>query len=200
MYPKKQKKWWKYLIFIIFITIIVLYIRSFFYGPITLNKSLVIDKGDTLSKLYPLLSLKEKVRLRRYIYFSSPNLSDLQIGTYSFSWSYAPSELLNVIKEWPKSTYVKVKILEGWSIYDIDDYLAKQKNCIPNEDCIPYIVAWDYITYVSNQENIDVLSRRYPFLSEFIQSHNGSIKNLEWLLYPDTYYIDPSKSIIEQIV
>lgn len=189
MYSKKNKKWGRYLILIAFLVIIVLYLRSFLYGLITINQSFTIDKWDAFSKIYASLSLKERIKLRRYMYFSSPDVSHLQIGTYSFSWSYTPEKLVGVLLEGPQSTYTKVRFLEGWSMYDIDNYLVQKW----------YILKGEYIQYVSNKDIINTISQRYPFVLEYLQSHT-SIQNLEWLLYPDTYYIDPSKPILDQII
>ncbi len=120
-------------------------------------------------------------------------LEKLQPGQYDFSWSYSPAEFIDHLNEGPARHYINVTILEGRSIYDIDDYLVKNS----------YANAWDYRSYVSDPVTIESIASKYSFVKQFIDSQPWSdkaIPNLEWLLYPDTYTIDMSQPIIYQLV
>lgn len=109
-----------------------------------------------------------------YIRFYLKNNSikwNLITGNYSFQkWQTLP-EIIQILQTWPKLTFDKLRIAEGWNIYDIDYYLA-EKNLIKK---------WDFI---KESTNVWYYTKDFPFLRETI--------SLEWFLYPDTYFINPS--------
>ena len=77
-----------------------------------------------------------------------------------------------------------VTFLEGWNIFDYDEYLTN----------IWFIEAWEFIAYCENPEKIQALSVFFPqFLSP-------DLKSLEWFLYPDTYTIDTANFGINKLV
>lgn len=93
---------------------------------------------------------------------------------------------------WPVIEYEDVKILEGWSIYDIDQFLASQN--LAHEG--------DYIAYVTDQDSIATIASKYNFVQEFVDTKPSAWLpiSLEGLLYPDTYRIDLSKNTVYQLV
>ena len=162
-----------------------------FFGKFELEQETIIQQWDTISRLMDPLSFIEKTRVKLYLYRNPSALRPLQLGSYVFSWDYSPSLFILGINDGPQKSYNKMTILEGWSIYDIDDMLTKKKLISPGE----------YVSAVSDVSGIDDLSLKYPFLSEFVLSKSSdSPLTLEWLLYPDTYYFDPNQPIIDQLI
>jgi len=56
----------------------------------------------------------------------SISFSKLEAGNYSFSGSYTKSELVQTILKGSEKDYLRLTILEGQSIYDIDEALARK--------------------------------------------------------------------------
>ncbi|MDR3169865.1 MAG: endolytic transglycosylase MltG [Candidatus Peribacteria bacterium] len=83
----------------------------------------------------------------------------------------------------PEKEFVSYTVLEGRSIYDIDDDLAKKG----------YIQPGEYIAYTTNPEKISELAKRYDFFDQ-------NLKSLEGFLYPDTYYLDNWGNLVNQLV
>jgi len=79
--------------------------------------------------------------------------------------------------------------LEGRSIYDIDQALARKG----------YITDGDYIRFVTNPTIIAKYGAKYMFLNETVLNVSP-LKSLEGFLYPDTYNVDKTKNIIDQLV
>jgi UPF0755 protein len=99
------------------------------------------------------------------------------------SGTYRPPTFLEHLAKGPEKEFISYTVLEGRSIYDIDDDLAKKG----------YIQPGTYITYTTNPEKIAELSTRYDFFDEHLTS-------LEGFLYPDTYYLDNWNNFINQLV
>jgi UPF0755 protein len=122
---------------------------------------------------------------------------DLIPWVYTFSWTYTKQDILDNLAKWPDSSYVKIKILESRWKYDIDNYLTE--NWI--------IDKWEYLDYISDksliQKYIDSENQdwdlNYPFLS-IVSSEILDNSSLDWFLYPDTYYVDPTKNMVDQLV
>ncbi|MFK7780129.1 MAG: endolytic transglycosylase MltG [Candidatus Gracilibacteria bacterium] len=76
----------------------------------------------------------------------------------------------------------KIIILEGWNIFDIDNYLYYRN----------LINKGEYILYVENVEKINSLSKYFPFLD--------NQETIEGYLYPDTYEINSSNFHINEFV
>ena len=83
------------------------------------------------------------------------SFAKLEAGNYTFSGSYTKSELVQTILKGSEKDYIRLTILEGRSIYDIDEALTRKD----------YITEGEFIAYVTNTENIAVLQQNYPFLS-----------------------------------
>lgn len=156
------------------------------------NQSVSIEKWDTIEKMTTELSTLANRRVRWYLKNNREVLESLQLWSYVFSGDYTPSSFVEAINRWPSRSFTKVTILEGWSIYDIDEYLVKKG----------YIQAWEYISYVSDKKNIDVWAKKYPFVQEFVSTKptNSVDVSLEWILYPDTYHLNIDQPIVSQLV
>jgi uncharacterized YceG family protein len=107
--------------------------------------------------------------------------------TYHLGEAKSRQDLIDMLAAWPTREYVTVTLLEWWSSYDIDQWLARK-----------YINPGQYRTFITNQEIIQRYQQRYPFLkAEFLWVQ---LTSLEWFLYPDTYNLDADKDIIDQLV
>ncbi|MEI6672810.1 MAG: hypothetical protein WCL02_05815 [bacterium] len=87
------------------------------------------------------------------------SFSKLEAGNYTFSGRYTKAEFIQNILKGSEKDYLRLTILEGRSIYDIDEALTRKG----------YISAGEYITYVTDTNNIVNMEAQYPFLniSEF---------------------------------
>lgn len=183
------KPWW----IIVAVLVCVFVLKTLFSaGTFDLNTKVSIQKWDVIQKVYQDLPYFSQLKLRRYLSQHSDEIEPLELWDYVFSGSYTPATFIEHINKWPDRSFAKIRILEGWSIYDIDAYLAKYE----------YITSWEYIAYVTDPSIINNLSQDYEVLSQFISTKpdNGAPLTLEWLLYPDTYHLDPKQSIISQLV
>lgn len=187
--PRFLKPWWLvlFIVIIFFVWKILFFSSSFWF-----DKSITIEKGDTIQKITDMLPYFTQLKFKWYVKHHTDLIQSLQPGSYTFSWNYTSETLLDTINRWPQRSFMKVTLLEGWSIYDIDDYLAKRW----------YISSHDYINYVTSADNIIQLAKKYPFLQQFIdtQPKNWSAISLEWLLYPDTYHLSENQPLIPQLI
>ena len=180
----------------IIIVLIVLYfvVKSLLLpSSFTVDEKIIFDSGDTIVKVYDHVNTNTKRSLRRYLFNNKEDLQTIQLWTYIFSGTYTPQSLISQINEWPIRNYEKITLLEWWSIYDIDASLVKKW----------FITAWEYISYVSNIDNINSISNKYPFVKKFLDTKPKSSPqniSLEGLLYPDTYNINNNQPFIDQLV
>jgi len=177
----------------ILLFLIIVFVRKIFYSPIKIDSSslaweVLIKKWDNFQSFTKNLAKPKQFALKFYVYFhkDSIDLSKIQEWTYVFSGEYSKAEFLDVIAQWPKQTYKKYTVLEGWSIYDIDFDLSKKW----------LIKTGDYISFVTNSDIISKYVQRYEFLSYT----NKRLSSLEWFLYPDTYHLDIEWNFIDQLV
>lgn len=180
--PRKKSKLWRW-IFLLVILILLVFVfsgRSF-----DLHKTVVIQKGDNFQKftneLASLKKLKMKVYLRTH---KDIDLKKIQEWSYVFSGNYSFATFLNQISKWPTQNYIRYTVLEGRSIYDIDEDLVKKWYANPG----------DFVKYVSDYGTISALYQQFEFLRPF------NLWTLEWFLYPDTYHVDIDAPFIKQLV
>ena len=182
--PKKKIKLWRRILLILIIVGIYLFTKK-----ITLDAKVTIESGENVSKIFNELSAIEKIKMKIYLFTHKDiSFAKLEAGNYSFSGSYTKSELIQTILKGSEKDYLRLTILEGRSIYDIDEALTRKW----------YIQPGEFIAYVTNAENIAALQQNYPFLSFWIL--NSELWTLEGFLYPDTYNIDKNKPLIPQLV
>lgn len=134
-----------------------------------------VKAGDTFGVFYNGLSDLQVTRIKRYIKQHAVDMSRLEVGNYTFSGTYTPAWFVAHVLDGSEKNFTRVTILEGWSIYDIDDYLTKQW----------WIQKGTYIAYTTDRASITTLQGNYAFLQEA-----GSLGSLEGFLYPETYFLD----------
>lgn len=177
---KKKFKFWRRILLAILILCIYVFTKN-----ITLNEKITIASWENVSKIFNELSSIEKFRIKLYLFMHRDiSFSRLEAGNYTFSGNYTKAEFIQNILKGSEKDYLRLTILEGRSIYDIDEALTRKG----------YISAGEYITYVTDTNNIVNMEAQYPFLNI------SELKTLEGFLYPDTYNVDKDKPLIPQLV
>lgn len=184
---KKKIRLWRRILLVVLILLIYLFTKR-----ITLDAKITIEPGENPSKIFKQLSTLEKFRMKLYLFTHNDiSFSKLEAGNYAFSGSYTKSELVQKILKGSEKDYLRLTILEGRSIYDIDEALARKW----------YITGGDFIDYVTNANNIAQLQTSFSFLeNSALWILNSKLKTLEGFLYPDTYNVDKNKPLIPQLV
>lgn len=181
MKTKKKFRIWRRILLLL----VLFGVYSFFSNKFYYQETITIKQWDTFQNFVENLSLKNQAQIKFYIYTKRDEMdfSKLQMGNYIFSWNYSPETFIQKILEWPSISYETIKILEWWSVYDIDRSLSSKW----------LITTWGYIAFVTDQTIIDKYSSKYAFLPK-------TLDTLEGFLYPDTYKVDIEKDIIDQLV
>lgn len=142
------------------------------------NKIFIVNKGEgvkTISLKAQELGLIRSAKLfELYLKFSDLSGS-LKAGQYQLTGPISPVSLADILIAGNKTDNTKnITIPEGWSIRDIDAYLAKEG----------IIAAGDYERKVKDSAYVQDQQKKYDFL-------NGLPANasLEGYLFPDTYSI-----------
>jgi len=134
------------------------------------KRIITIKSGESFNTLNEELRVDAKL-LKTYIKFNTPEF-ELGQGQYEIPQEVTIEQAIAAL-EFPLTDEMDLTFLEGWNIFDYDEYLTKKW----------LIKAWEFIKYVENPEKITALQEFFPgFLSDYI--------SLEWFLYPDTYTID----------
>lgn len=192
---KKKKSFWKIIIFfVILILIWILWTGYYFYNKINqkilIKWDVYIKKGIWINSIYKNLDQVQLYALKYYIKSNSIDLTDIKPWNYNFSGYYTPKQVIDILKKWPIQKFAHITILEWRWIYDIDKYLTDNS----------YITWWDYINFVTDKTIITKYISRYDFLKKSNEALSWALDTLEWFLYPDTYFVDPEKNIIDQLV
>lgn len=184
--PKKKFKLWRRILLIVIILLIYIFTKR-----ITLNAKITIESGESASKILNELGPIEKLRMKLYIKTHNIDFSKLEAGNYTFIGSYDQAQFITNILKGSEKDYLRLTLLEGRSIYDIDEALARKW----------YITGGEYIAFVIDPNIIAKYQTRYPFLNNStLWILNSELKTLEGFLYPDTYQVDKTKNIIDQLV
>ena len=180
---KKKPKIWRWIL--LFIIVVIIFNVSL-NKKIALYENVMINKWDNFQKFVKDFSNFEKLKLKIFLRKNrdSYDLAKIQEWLYAFSGEYTKSEFLDVVLDWPQQAYQKCTILEGRSIYDIDQYLVEKW----------YSEKGEYISFVSDQTIISKYKQRYDFLSD------NNFVTLEGFLYPDTYQVDLWWNVLDQLV
>jgi len=148
---------------------------------ITDTKTIItVKSGESFQTLDEELGVDAKL-LKTYIKFNTP---EFELG----QWSYEIPAEANISEaiatlEFPITNEINLTFLEGWNIFDYDEYLTKKG----------LINAGEFISYTENPEKITALQEFFPgFLSDY--------SSLEWFLYPDTYRVDSAAFGINKLV
>ena len=179
--PRRKPKIWKWILLIVVVILLYVFLAG---RSLSLHKTIVVQKGDGFSKFTQDMGTLQKVKLKWYVKSHNIDLSKIQEGSYVFSGNYSFASFLAQIEKWPSQTYIRYTVLEGRSLYDIDENLVKKW----------YIKPGEYIAYVSSYGNISDLMQQFEFLRQF------NVSSLEGFLYPDTYFVDADKPVIRQLV
>ncbi|MDQ7008980.1 MAG: endolytic transglycosylase MltG [Candidatus Gracilibacteria bacterium] len=149
---------------------------------ITKNKIIEIKSGETIK------DFSEKLNINYYFikkYLSDNNKSDfgLLVGRFELKKDSNIEEIIISMQTPIAEKEIELTILEGWNIFDIDDYLTKKG----------LINSGEYISYSQNSEKIKALSKFYKFL-------NPDFITLEGYLYPDSYKLKYPLAINKLII
>lgn len=173
---------------IIYIMVVLRFFLSLTW-KVRLEESIVIKKGGSASIILQKLTWRDKQRLKRTFAKHKEQLATIQPGTYEFTWSYTPQEIIDIILVGPQSIYQRITILEGRNVRDVDNKLVEEW----------LIDTGDYLQFITDPTIIDRYTKKYAFLQHAI-SEGKTIATLEGYLYPETYMVDPTKEVIDQLV
>jgi len=186
MKPKKKIKLWRRILLGL-----ILFGIFLFTGKISLHETINIQTGEGVYKIFDKLGTIDKFRIKRYTKRKNIDFSKFEIGNYSFSGKYTKAQFVANILKGSEKDYIRLTILEGRSIYDIDEALARKW----------YITGGDYIAHVTNPGVIENLQVSFIFLgNSALWILNSELKTLEGFLYPDTYHVDKNRPLIPQLV
>ncbi len=185
--PSKKKRrfrlWWIFL-WLGFVGLLFWWwLQSSFY----VNTTVDLQQGQSFGAFLTQLSSRDARKVKVYVKTNAVDLSGLEQGVYEFDGHYSPKQFVDHVLAWVEPEYVSFTALEWWSVYDIDESLAAKWMILP----------WEFLRYVNNQEKIRQLSSSYTFLSTI---GGDALVSLEGFLYPDTYFLDEKKPIIQQLV
>lgn len=186
---KKKSKFFVLLFWFLFLLVIGVfyfigasYNSKIFYQPGT---KIEISKWETFSKFYAHLGGFQRFMMKLWMRNHSQELPKLQEWIYHLSGSYNKSELMNIISQGPELSHIKLTFLEGWSMYDTDQYLSKNG----------WFAAGAYQQKVQDQNFIDKMRAEFSFLALLPEGNS-----LEGFLYPDTYFLDQQSNSIEKVI
>lgn len=185
---RKQKKS-KIRILVVFLVLLGVWctLRLGYNAPLVFdeNTQIEIEEWDTLAKFYSHLNGYHKFMMKLWLRNHKDLIPPLQKGKYALNGSYQKKELLKQLAKGPEKAFIRMTILEGWSIYDIDQELT-QKGLIQ---------AGEFVNKASDLSLIQRLKSNFSFLSILPEG-----KSLEGFLYPDTYFLDQNWDISEQLL
>jgi len=176
---RKSPKIWRWIV----LWLLIFFVWKWYSWPIVLHEKLEIKEWDSFYSVLWILKSSDSLKMKLYLKKEHPDLSKLSQWRYSFSWEYSTESLVDSVLAGPEKKYLSYTILEWWSVYDVDHDLAKKK----------LIGEWDYLKFVSSKDFIFDYSHDYDFV-------NDDMKSLEWVLYPDTYYLDQWQDVVLQLV
>lgn len=176
----------------------------FYFGLISPNSSSVekidfeVKSGQGIneisSNLFGAGLIKDKFIFETYLWARDWE-GKIKAGHYRLPENLSIKDLVNILKIGLVKKDLEIKIIEGWTVEDIADYLSK--NDIASKDEF-LSLAGDGAKFIS--DNLD----SYPFLSELLLRNNNYSKvSLEGYLFPDTYtiYTDAtSEDIIKKML
>lgn len=154
------------------------------------STTVTIKEWDTLTDFFEQVSSGLTTSKLKLYHRKNPEaLEVLQPGSYIFSGDYSFAELFEKIDGWPEVSYNSVTVLEWRWIYDVDALLSKE-----------LIAPWEYIDFATDPEIIATYTKRFDFLAQAKTDLGSQVSSLEWYLYPETYFLDPDKDIVDQLI
>lgn len=171
----------KLIIWIWIILWLIFYINysNFIQQRLSENKIITIQSGDTIVSALQRELGWSNFYFKIYLKLNPDKVVEPQIWEYRFlKWEDLESILKTI---WYGAITVDKKLvfLEGWNIYDIDEYLTKNNLILPGE-------------FIAESQNISNYKDKYSFLQNTI--------TLEWYLYPDTYFVNPKSFHSDELI
>lgn len=149
------------------------YVSSFGATPVK-NMAFSITKGETVSSLPKKLKLDTGWRSKLYLKYFAPEVT-VQVGTYRIETPMAFEQVFTKVLPNPQTKDVTVTFLPGWTVYDIDVYLADMG-----------MIEKGQVSTMA-EDDFKYLQDTYAFLK--------GRKTVEGFLYPDTYQVRPAASV-----
>lgn len=175
--------------YILYVLVILVCLRSFVFDwVVKINDQVSILKWDSVQKFYSQLSKVDRFELKLYTTYRGIKLNDIKPWKYDFEKQTSIKKLISKLKDGPDQKYLHLTLLEGRSKYDIDSFLQEKG----------YINKGEYIDYVGNEKYISRYQQSFEFLEN--SQADSQLKSLEGFLYPETYFVDPQKDIVDQLV
>ncbi len=198
---KKKKTSWKG--FLLFLILIVgLYFLwtgvydNFKEKPLTeTDTTIKIEKWETYYSLSDKFNIDSNL-FKLYLKLNPIESWWLQAWSYNIKANTTINTLFEQLKNPINEKDIRITILEGWNIYDIDDCLS---NPVAT-GCLSKLENWEKVTLIEPiAEKLNFIEAvrsydktKYSFLSEAI--------TLEGFLYPDTYNINPNSFSSEKFI
>lgn len=144
--------------------------HEFSSGSPGANISVTVPEGASTSKIGALLDANHVIRSSQFfrIYVKLRGLGPFQAGEYTFRRNQSISSAASVLKKGPSSKFLRLTIPEGFTLKEIADRVGQ----LPGRSAA---------TFLQVAQSGAVHSRFQP----------AGSTNLEGLLFPDTYFIDP---------
>ncbi len=170
----------KLIIWIFIISGIIFYInyKDFINETLTENKTISIKSWDNIVSSLTRELWYSSFYLKVYLKLNPEKAIEVQSWNYRFLAGENIDSIIKTISYWAMNIDKKLTFLEWWNIFDIDEYLTKEK----------LINAWEFI---SESKNISNYANDFPFLNWAI--------TLEWYLYPDTYFVNPNNFSLQDL-
>lgn len=181
---KKQNPIIRIIKLLIWLAIFIFIIKYIWYSnftsePLILEtKTVSVKSKETYTSIWDKLWL-DKTYFRLYRKYN--NLEELKVWNYQIPENANIEQILEALQK-PIFQTENITLLEGWNIFDIDEYLSNKS----------LIKKWEYISYAENPDKIKALTNFFPFIEW--------VKSLEGYLYPDTYTVNPAEFAINKFV
>lgn len=170
----------KWLIWIWIICVIVFYVnyKDFLYTPIKEAKTISVQAWDNIVSVLTRELNYNELFLKIYLQLNPEKKIQIQVWEFRILQWDTISSIIDTMKHGAITTDIKLTLLEWWNIFDIDEYLVKNKLIEANE-------------FIQEAKNIEKYQKNYPFLEKAL--------TLEGFLYPDTYFINPNDFNVEKL-
>lgn len=128
MLKKKKKLKFGWIILSLFLIIVGFCFYFSYRAPIVFEENTFIDveNGDTIAKFYAHLDSYDAFFMRLWLKNNKNLIPIVQKGNYILGGSYSKESLLEHIAQGPQKEFIRITLLEGWSIYDIDKELTSK--------------------------------------------------------------------------
>lgn len=181
----------------VIILIIIIFAGSFFYwrnlNSPTDSKAkeqlFTVNKGETIDRIAGNLEKNNLIRSKFYFkYHAWRRASNIQAGQYSISPGLNTQEIIIMLASGNALSREKqIRIIEGWNLKDINNYLNKNKIAPENS----------FINLAGQKIRTSDLELKTGPLDEELASGLPDAATWEGFLFPDTYRINKDGSVQE---